>query len=96
MAFQQDLAHEFPEMKDAIHTLKISDKHFKHLFDRYEAVAKELHRASNGATLDDAHAEDLKKKRLELKDELYAMLKKASGGGCGSSSYSSDKSRAAH
>ena len=28
-----DLAHEFPEMKDAIHALKETDNHFRRLFD---------------------------------------------------------------
>ena len=90
MAFQHDLAHEFPEMKDTIHTLKTTDKHFSHLFGQYETVAKELHRWDEGsAGISDEHAEELKKKRLELKDELYSMLKKASGhagqcGGCSS------------
>lgn len=84
MAFQQDLAHEFPEMKDAIHALKVKDKHFKKLFSDYEEIAKELHRCCGGACgIDDAHAEELKKKRLELKDKLYAMLKEETGGGCG-------------
>ena len=84
MAFQHDLAHEFPELKDEIHALKTSDNHFRRLFDEYETVAKELHRASEGAAgITDEHAEDLKKQRLTLKDELFSMLKKSMGGGCG-------------
>lgn len=87
MAYQHDLAHEFPEMKEAIHALKTTDAHFKNLFDRYETVSKELHRWDEGAAgISDEHAEELKKTRLTLKDELYAMLSKASGkktGACG-------------
>lgn len=80
MSFDHDLAHEFPDMKDAIHALKVKDGHFKRLFEEYETVAKELHRAADGAGgISDEHAEDLKKKRLELKDELYAMLKSEAG-----------------
>lgn len=75
MSFDHDLAHEFPDMKDAIHELKVKDRHFKRLFDEYETVAKELHRGGEGAgAISDEHAEGLKKKRLELKDALYAML----------------------
>ena len=78
MAFQHDLAHEFPELKDAIHKLKTSDAHFKRLFEEYDVVAKELHRFGEGsAGISDEHAEELKKKRLELKDTLYGMLKSA-------------------
>jgi uncharacterized protein YdcH (DUF465 family) len=75
MTEHTDLAHEFPEMKDAIHLLKMNDAHFKKLFDQYEAVAKELHRAADGAGgISDEHAEALKKQRLALKDEMYQML----------------------
>lgn len=71
-AIHLDLAHEFPEMKDAIHALKTSDNHFRRLFDEYESVAKELHR--DGAVMGDAQAEGFKKRRLELKDQLYKAL----------------------
>ncbi len=30
-----ELGHEFPEFKDEIHTLKMSNAHFKELFDEY-------------------------------------------------------------
>jgi len=70
-----DLAHEFPEYKDAIHDLKVSDNHFRRLFDEYHTVNKEVHRIEQEVeTTSDAYAEDLKKKRLTLKDELYQML----------------------
>ncbi len=68
----KDLAQEFPEMKDAIHALKTADNHFKRLFDDYEDVAKTLHR--EGETMGDAAAESLKKRSLELKDQLFRML----------------------
>ncbi len=78
MAFQHDLAHEFPEMKETIHVLKTKDKHFKRLFDEYESISKELHRHDEGrAGISDEHAEELKKKRLQLKDRLYDLLRKA-------------------
>ena len=84
----KELLETFPEMKDAIHSLKMTDGHFKRLFDEYETVAKELHRALEGAgSISDEHAEELKKKRLSLKDELYNMLQKSGGdkktGTCG-------------
>lgn len=83
-----DLAHEFPEFKEQIHALKTTDNHFKNLSAQYEEVTSELHRFSEGAGgIDDAHAEELKKKRLELKDKLFSMLsagKKSTGSCCGS------------
>jgi len=33
-----DLAHEFPEFKERIHDLKVSDAHFRKLFDEYDQV----------------------------------------------------------
>lgn len=73
-----DLAHEFPEFKEAIHHLKVEDQHFARLFDDYTKVSKEIHRIEAGIeNVADDYAEDLKKQRLQLKDSLYAMLKKA-------------------
>lgn len=91
MTQHHDLNSEFPDMKQEIHALKTTDAHFRKLFDDYEEVSKELHRAHDGAGgISDAHAEDLKKKRAALKDDLYLMLKTkqaADGGslqqGCG-------------
>lgn len=90
MSQHHDLAHEFPEMKDAIHTLKLSDAHFRNLFEKYDVISKELHRSADGAGgISDEHAEDLKKRRLDLKDKLYAMLvksKESDAGTCGKTS----------
>jgi uncharacterized protein YdcH (DUF465 family) len=75
-----DLVHELPEFKDAIHEMKMSDNHFKRLFDEYHTVNKEVHRIEQDIeTTSDAYAEDLKKKRLALKDEMYQMLQKKAG-----------------
>lgn len=76
-----DLAHEFPEMKDAIHALKTGNAHFRRLFDEYDGIVHELERVSDGAgAIDDEQAEHLKVRRLALKDRLYNMLQK--GGTC--------------
>lgn len=73
---QHDLAHEFPEFKERIHTLKIENERFRGLFDEYHQVDKQVHRADTDVEpLSDEHAEELKKRRVKLKDELYAMLK---------------------
>ena len=77
---QHDLAHEFPEFKDAIHNLKMTNNHFARLFGEYQDVEKEVRRIEQDIELvSDEIAEDLKKKRLSLKDELYAMLKQTTG-----------------
>jgi len=72
-----DLYHEFPEMHDAIHELKISDTHFKRLYDEYHEVNKAVHRIESGAEITtDQVLTDFRLKRVFLKDELYAILQK--------------------
>ena len=71
-----ELAEEFPEYKERIHELKMADGHFLRLFDDYHAVNREIHRAeAAGLNITDEHYEELKRKRMVLKDEIYAMLK---------------------
>ena len=71
-----ELAAEFPEFKDRIHDLKTSDAHFRRLFDAYHEVNREVHRAeAAGLNISDDHYEEIKRKRMALKDDLYAILK---------------------
>ncbi|WP_440997049.1 YdcH family protein [Arhodomonas sp. SL1] len=73
---KHDLIHELPEYRDRIHELKVNDRHFARLFREYHEVDHEVHRIEEGnETPSDAYLEDRKKRRLQLKDELYAMLK---------------------
>jgi hypothetical protein len=75
---QHDLAHEFPEYKDAIHALKTSNAHFSKLFDEYHVVNREVIRIEqNIEPVTDEYAENKKKQRLLLKDQLYVMLTQA-------------------
>jgi uncharacterized protein YdcH (DUF465 family) len=70
-----EIAAEFPELKDRIHDLKTSDAHFQRLFDDYHDVNREVHRAeAAGINTADDHYEELKRKRMVLKDEIYQML----------------------
>lgn len=73
-----DLHHEFPEFSDAIHNLKIGNKHFARLFDEYHTLTSQVEAIEvKDSPVGDATLEELKKKRLKLKDELYGMLKAA-------------------
>ena len=72
---QHDLVHEFPEFRDRIHELKVSNQHFAQLFDEYHNLDHEIHRIEQGIeTPSDDYTEELKKKRLLLKDELYSLI----------------------
>jgi len=72
---QHDLWHELPEYQDAIQRLRADSPHFAGLFAEYRRVKREVQRAEeNDLPLSDVAFENLKKQRLKLKDELYAML----------------------
>lgn len=76
MVEKHDLLHEFPESKASIHDLKMNNNHFARLFTEYHEKDHEIHRIENGVeNTSDSYLEDLKKERLQLKDELYKMIK---------------------
>ncbi len=73
---KHDLRHEFPEFEEKIHHLKVNNHHFKKLFDEYHEVTNEVHRIESGAeSTTDEVLNELRMKRVHLKDELYEMLK---------------------
>lgn len=75
---KHDLLHEFPEHRDTIHNLKMSSAYFSRLFGEYHVVEHEVHRIETGViNTSDEYLEEQKKRRLQLKDELYAMILKA-------------------
>lgn len=72
---KHDLIHELPEHRERIHQLKISDEHFAKLFDEYHELDHEILRMEEGIeTPSDDVLEELKKKRLYLKDQLFGMI----------------------
>jgi uncharacterized protein YdcH (DUF465 family) len=72
---KHDLIHEFPEHRERIHNLKMADHHFARLFDEYHELEHQVRRIEEGVeTTSDNYLEDLKKKRLKLKDLLYVIL----------------------
>jgi len=72
------LAREFPEYKDKIHALKISDPEFAKLFEKYEDIDKEIYRIEMQIeNTSDEYLEGLKIRRVSLKDQLYTMLQQA-------------------
>lgn len=70
-----DLHHEFAEYDTLIHELKISDNHFRKLFDEYHQVNKDIHRLESNEVYTDNELNELRSKRLHLKDNLYSILK---------------------
>jgi uncharacterized protein YdcH (DUF465 family) len=75
---KHDLHHEFPEFSDEIHHLKMHDAHFSRLFKEYHELDHEVHRIEQGTeNTSDEYLDQQKIKRLHLKDELFAIIKKA-------------------
>ncbi|MFO1481055.1 MAG: DUF465 domain-containing protein [Turneriella sp.] len=73
-----DINHEFPEHRDLIIKLKTSNHHFQHLSDEYSKVTGEIEGLEHrGSPESDAFMEELKKKRLRLKDQLYDILQQS-------------------
>ena len=75
---RHSLAKELPEFKEQIHQLKMENRHFAKLANEYHDLDNEIIRIEEGIeNTTDEYVDGLKKKRLHLKDELFAMLKKA-------------------
>jgi len=74
---KHDLLHEFPEHKERIHELKISDDSFRKLFDEYHKTERHIHKINTGEeVVIDEYAHELKAHLLFLKDEIYKYLNK--------------------
>jgi hypothetical protein len=71
-----ELAEEFPEAAEKIHALKTSNAHFAKLADEYHELNRQIHRMETDVEpASDEHQTELRKQRLALKDEIFAMLK---------------------
>jgi uncharacterized protein YdcH (DUF465 family) len=72
---KHDLINELPEHRERILQLKSSDAHFAKLFDQYHAMDDQVLRMEEGIeTPSDEVLEEMKKKRLHLKDQLFNMI----------------------
>lgn len=72
---KHDIVSEFPDHKDRVHALKTTDHHFARLYEEYDQVNHEVIKNETGAAvMADEALEDLKKKRLRVKDEMVKMI----------------------
>lgn len=68
----------FPEYRDLISQLKTNDKHFLRLFDQHNALDQKIkNKESRIEAGTPEEIETLKKEKLALKDQVYAILKSA-------------------
>ena len=72
---KHDLHHEFPQFNDKIHELKVSNEHFKTMFEEYHVVNNAIRSIESGAeATTDEVLNDYRTKRVHLKDQLFSML----------------------
>lgn len=70
-----DLAHDFPQLIGKIRSLKLSSSRFLHLFNDYDTINNAIIKLEqDGSAIGDVAMEDMKKKRLKIKDDIYQML----------------------
>ena len=73
-----ELAEEFPDQVKLISHLKSEDPHFARLCDDYHMINRDVHRAETDIQpTDDLTLQDMRKKRLALKDDIWHRLKAA-------------------
>ena len=71
-----ELAEEFPEFKEKMHELKISNPYFSRCFDEYHQLNRQVHRSETDVEpVNDEAMNDLRKRRMTLKDEIYSILR---------------------
>jgi uncharacterized protein YdcH (DUF465 family) len=77
MRIPHELPEEFPEEAPFIERLAKTNHEFRRLTTRYDEVNRKIYRIeSDEAPTTDVVLENLKKRRLKLKDEIAAALAK--------------------
>ena len=70
-----DLDHEFPEFSGVMHQLRQRDPRLGNLFEQYDKVNDTIvDIEENEKLFQDAEFEQMKKERLRIKDQIYAIL----------------------
>jgi len=73
-----ELHEEFPQDEAVLHRLKVEDAHFNRLAEEYHEVNREIHRIETLVEpASDLRGEDLRKRRMTLKDEIADMIRAA-------------------
>jgi uncharacterized protein YdcH (DUF465 family) len=70
-----ELFADFPGQEERIRALKTGNNHFARLFDEYDELNRQISRIETRVepTTEDVE-EELKRRRVRLKDEIAAML----------------------
>ena len=69
------LDEDFPDMAERIHELKTTDNHFARLVEEYHELNRQIHRIETRVEpASEDIEEELKRRRVRLKDEIAQML----------------------
>jgi len=72
---EHDLEHDFPTLRQTIADLRASNPDFAALAARFDDVNGQILELERGdMPIGDLAFEEMKKERLRIKDQLYAML----------------------
>lgn len=73
---RHNLVEEFPEYRIAIDHLKVNDSDFARLLAEYDVTDKRIYGIEQQMQpVSDTYVEELKKRRVHLKDQLYSRLR---------------------
>lgn len=73
---RHNLIHEFPEFRSTIQHLKVHDRDFARLLAEYDVTDKRIYGIEQQMQpVADTYLEELKRRRVNLKDRLYTILK---------------------
>lgn len=69
----------FHEYREIVTELKTTNAHFKKVFDAHNELHDKLDKVEEGGAdhIDPVEIEKMKKEKLKLKDEAYAMIMEA-------------------
>lgn len=72
------LHQEFPDQAKIIHRLQSENQHFARLCEDYDKINRDIHRAeTNIQPVEELAEQEMRKKRMVLKDEIWHILKEA-------------------
>lgn len=67
-----DMDHEFPKLHDVMQELATRDDRFRAMFEEYHQLTDEIERLEEAdLPVGDFTIEEMKKKRVRLKDKIY-------------------------
>lgn len=70
-----ELSQDFPQYVERMQLLRVADPHFAELYNEYHEVNQAVLKAENDEEpTGDDHLNALRHRRVQLKDEIYALL----------------------